>query len=77
MSTLQEVELAVSCLIRQFIKIINIFEDLQFCYLHVCGLKSRLLCPDFINIIQQNDICVFTERNKPHEVRPIRPFIKS
>ena len=35
-------------------------------YSFVCGLKSRLLCPDFIYIIQQNDICVFTERNKPH-----------
>ena len=46
-------------------------------YSFVCGLKSRLLCPDFIYIIQQNDICVFTERNKPHEVRPIRPSIKS
>jgi len=39
----------------------DIFHDLKFCYLNVCGLKSRLLCPDFINIIQQNDICVFTE----------------
>jgi hypothetical protein len=39
----------------------DIFHDLKFCYLNVCGLKSRLLCPDFINIIQQHNICVLTE----------------
>ena len=29
--------------------------------LNVCGLKSKLLCPDFLNLISQHDILVFTE----------------
>jgi hypothetical protein len=46
----------------QEVELVDIFFCvLKFCYLHVCGLKSGLLCPDFINIIQQHNICVLTE----------------
>jgi hypothetical protein len=35
--------------------------NIAFCFLNVCGLKKRLLCPEFIDIIKAHDICIFVE----------------
>ena len=34
---------------------------INFLYLNVCGLKKRLLCPDFVGLIADHDICIFVE----------------
>ena len=34
---------------------------MRFCFLNVCGLKTKLLCPDFVDIVQNHDISFFAE----------------
>lgn len=38
-----------------------IFSELKICFLNVCGIKQKLLCPEFIEMIKKYDICLFTE----------------
>ena len=35
--------------------------NIAFCFLNMCSLKKRLLCPEFIDIIKAHDICIFVE----------------
>ena len=36
-------------------------ESLSFLALNVCGLKTKLLCPDFLDFVSQFDVIIFTE----------------
>jgi exonuclease III len=37
------------------------FSEIKFCSINVCGLKSKLLLPDFDDLIKCHDICIFLE----------------
>lgn len=39
----------------------NCSNKINITFLNVCGLKSKLLCPDFVKLIDNNDISIFVE----------------
>lgn len=39
----------------------DVLKNIHVSCLNVCGLKSKLLCPEFCNLIKTNDILIFVE----------------
>lgn len=37
------------------------FSKIKFSCINVCGIRSKLLLPEFIDLIKSNDICIFLE----------------
>jgi hypothetical protein len=40
-----------------------IISEIKCICLNVCGIKSKLFLPEFIQLITTHDICIFIEKN--------------